>query len=172
MKKATLLAVFLVWIPAALALDICEDSIPVTQACQMLTPMLNCAEYNYSVFTLTGELADSGSLSVLNGSAYYFNFSLGEGDYLVVLCDGSSREISVSEDHPKMWYLGFFWVALLLGYLIARGKSGGRIHLLGLFQMLVGVVFAVSMIAYNTFFAVIVALGAVAAFAVGMADKQ
>lgn len=76
--------------------ELCGDGKEVNTNCTLVTPELSCGTYNYSIFNHTGGKVDNGSLGVFNAadSIYYINFSQGKGDYLVVLCDGTTREVS------------------------------------------------------------------------------
>ena len=79
---------------------ICEDRLTPGQLCRMLTPSLDC-EGNYTIYNETGYLT-TGNMTLLNDSIYYFNFSQGEGSYLIQLCDNSTREIVVIGDEDTM----------------------------------------------------------------------
>lgn len=62
----------------------------------MLTPTItSCGNYTYDIINLSGDIATSGNLSVLNGDIYQFNFTEDLGDYIIKLCDGTTREVRV-----------------------------------------------------------------------------
>ena len=89
-----MIVMFLITMTSALAIEICEERMNVGDNCTMLTPSINCSAYNYTIYNTTN-LVRSGNLTQLNGSIYYFIFNETTGDYLVELCDGSTREIRV-----------------------------------------------------------------------------
>jgi ABC-type multidrug transport system fused ATPase/permease subunit len=85
----------------ASALNICENRINIGQNCTMLTPTINCAIYNYTIYNKTLTILQENNLTN-NNDKYYFNFSMPAGDYLVQLCDGSTREIRVTFGDDNM----------------------------------------------------------------------
>jgi len=96
MKIVIYLLVFFCFVQLATALNICELPLNVQEECILLTPTLVCSgEYNYEIFNNTGGTEQTGNLTVFDTNIYYFNISLSEGEYLVELCDGSTREIIV-----------------------------------------------------------------------------
>lgn len=104
MKKTTLyLVTFLVLSLATLAYEnqssMCSGTISLNQNCTMITPTLYCGDYTYRIINTTGGLLENGSLTQLNDTIYYFNFTRTNesGKYLVVLCDGTTREVFVDE---------------------------------------------------------------------------
>jgi hypothetical protein len=84
------------------AQNICEDKINIGQNCTMLAPTITCINYNYSIYNKTLDLLQFGSLTTINNERYYFNFSMPQGDYLVQLCDGTTREIRVTFGDDNM----------------------------------------------------------------------
>lgn len=78
------------------ALEMCEDAPKITTDCTMITPALTqCTTYNYSIFNPTGTEVSNGTLTLLYNDIYYFNFTLGKGEYIIRLCDGGVREVLV-----------------------------------------------------------------------------
>lgn len=105
MKKWILLImlILLVQIVSAVMLDMCKDTVKIDTNCTMVTPGLNCANYTYDIVRTNGTLTTGNStLSLLEGSLYYFNFTEGEGDYIVRLCDGTTREVVVGVEEDEM----------------------------------------------------------------------
>ena len=91
-----LIITLLAMIVSANALELCEGTPKISTDCAMVTPALTqCTTYNYSIFNTTGEEVSNGTLTLLNNDVYYFNFTLGKGEYLIRLCDGGVREIIV-----------------------------------------------------------------------------
>lgn len=95
--KWLLIPLFVLMMPIAMALtDTCETTLNPGQNCTMLTPTLVCTVYNYTIYNTTDAVVNH-TLGLMEGSEdiYYLNFSQGTGDYIVELCDGSTREIYV-----------------------------------------------------------------------------
>lgn len=79
---------------------ICEDTIQIHTNCTMITPHLSCTIYNYTIYNATpdnniGQLIEQDNLTLINSSKYYFNFTKGEGNYIIELCDGTTRMVQV-----------------------------------------------------------------------------
>lgn len=81
---------------------ICEDRKLVSQNCTMLSPHLICGAYSYDVYNVSGDICQTGTLISLNQSIYYFNLTVGAGDYIIKLCDNSTREIRVTNEEETM----------------------------------------------------------------------
>lgn len=78
---------------------LCQDTVQINTNCTMVTPSLSCSAYNYSIYNVTGgNLVESGDLSFINYSNYYFNFTLSEGKYIITLCDGTTRMVQVTNE--------------------------------------------------------------------------
>jgi len=127
------LVILLFILPSVNALDICDEPVQPNIACKILTPEIYCSSYTYKVLNSTGDIIDTGDLTVFNDRVYSFNFSKPSGEYLLNLCDGTTREIIVKEDENTMialsiimifigiyfLFLGYknrVWAAKLLGY--------------------------------------------------------
>lgn len=110
MKKWIIIILLMFVIPTVFA-DICEETIDPNKDCTMLTPVLVCDTYNYTITEETGSVVEQGNLNLLNGSIYYFTFNQDTGGYMVELCDSSTREISVKID--KMLIIALCVVAIL-----------------------------------------------------------
>jgi len=100
--------IFLVTIQLVQALDTCPDQIEITSNCTMITPSLNCTDYKYDIINSTDGivLVDQENLSGFYGHLYQFNFTLGEGEYVVKLCDETVRQVKVSitkEEKARMY---------------------------------------------------------------------
>lgn len=79
----------------------CSDTPTAQKNCTMVTPPINCHNnYTYQVFDGNKTLVEQGILLPYqsNVSLFYFNFSKKQGDYEIVLCDGTFRQIYVNGD--------------------------------------------------------------------------
>lgn len=75
-------------------LPMCGDTVEIVTNCTMVTPTMltNCTTYD--IITPNGSVArNESSLYLINGQIYGFTFDLPAGDYLVRLCDGTTREV-------------------------------------------------------------------------------
>lgn len=87
--------------PFANPLPLCdvESKIAIGGNCTFLTPVINCSGANtYDIINLSGiEVINDAALTELNESIFFFNFTLTEvpNDFIIRLCEGSTREISV-----------------------------------------------------------------------------
>ena len=97
MKKALLFSIILITIPIVYA-QICEDRLDNGSWCLMMTPSISCNQYDIIVDNGT-IVQDDQALTLLNNSIYYFNFTEETGNYLIQLCDNSTREFRVTESY-------------------------------------------------------------------------
>lgn len=67
----------------------------------MVTPSIPCNTYDIINVENGTIMVDSGSLTLLNNSIYYFNFTQEAGDYLIQLCDNTTREFRVTETYDE-----------------------------------------------------------------------
>lgn len=88
--------------PLVSALDICEDSNLINTNCTMLTPAITCSSYTYDIINLSGTVVTNGTMELLQTNIYSFNFTESEGDYIIRLCDDTTREVRVEEEEDKM----------------------------------------------------------------------
>lgn len=68
---------------------------------------------------MSGGVEQNGNLAIFNGSVYYFNLTVPEGDYLVRLCDNSTREIRVIEEDDGMIPIIIIIIPLVMAVLFA-----------------------------------------------------
>lgn len=115
MKKLLLILTFVLILAAAASAFMCEDTLIIKSNCTMLTPVLNCSNFSYQIMNLTGSLLETNQLGNLSEQIYYLNITQEAGDYLVKLCDGSTREIRVKEDDDTL----IIGVIILLPILLA-----------------------------------------------------
>lgn len=81
------------------SLPLCLDPADIRINCTMVTPSLTCDNFTYRILNVTGELiVPESSLTLLNESIYFFNFTERTGEYIVELCDGTTREVRVAQD--------------------------------------------------------------------------
>ena len=117
----------------------CEDSVDITKNCTMITPLLSCVNYSYAVRNASdGTVRTNNSLTVL-GDVYAFNFTEPEGDYIVVLCDGSTREVKVQYPEDDDMTVGaIILLPAILGIIFLIAAIGlGRHHpILSLFMFM------------------------------------
>jgi len=127
--------------PIVHALDICTDRVDINTNCTMVTPTLSCTSYTYTIYGLNGSVADSGSLLSLAGNMYQFNFTLGKGDYLVELCDGSTREVRVKEDEDNMLLAAITIIPMIFGVfaLIGAASLGDDHRVMKIFLFLLSI---------------------------------
>lgn len=117
-----------IWIAAILILcqfavsEICEDIIPPETNCTMVTPSILCSDYNYTIINSTGNMVTQGNLTLLSSSVYYFNFTKSAGDYIITLCDGTTREVYVQhtqEEKSDMYIAILLWLGIMFVVFIA-----------------------------------------------------
>lgn len=127
MKKWLIL--FIMILPLTMG-AICEDRLDNATDCLMLTPTLDCSTYTYNITLRNGtQTATESTLTQLDGTKYYFNFTNTTGDYIITLCDGSTREFRVTEtydtkfeqeEHARMYIaaiVGLTFTAIFFIYL-------------------------------------------------------
>lgn len=95
-------------------LPMCGDTVEIITNCTMLTPTMlaNCTTYN--IITVNGSVArNESNLSLVNDQIYGFTFDLPEGDYLVRLCDGTTREVHALQGDKEMIGLSIIFGLML-----------------------------------------------------------
>lgn len=96
----------------------CGGVVDVNTSCVMVSPSLSCGSYTFNVSNSSLSQVSNGNLSIYPGdSLYSFNFSMPyEDTFLIQLCDGSTRQIIVSNGGDSM-LLGFLaLLPLLFGF--------------------------------------------------------
>ena len=113
-----------VMLPTALALyNICEERIAPGKKCTMLTPFLSCTTYDYVIYDKVSNTTN-GTLTEMEDGIYYFNFSEAKGDYIIKLCDNSTREIIVGgEDEMASLAIVIFILTIILGLFVIPFKT-------------------------------------------------
>lgn len=84
------------------ALDMCGNLIDLNDNCTMITPSLTgCPTYNYTILNISGAVIENGTLGAYYDDIYQFNVTnittANEGDYVALLCDGTTREFRVEK---------------------------------------------------------------------------
>ena len=110
LKKFSYLLLFVILSVSVFGVN-CEENFQPLTSCQVVTPTLFCDGYN--VYFNNGSLYQSGNLSVYAEDTYYFNFSAGNGEYLVILCDGSTKTFFVNYYNLSVFGESFNWLAII-----------------------------------------------------------
>lgn len=114
--------VFLLLCSSVLAAPpMCEDFVKLHENCTMLTSSVYCPTLNYDIINMSGvEVVDNASLTVFNEEIYsfWFNYTNVTGDYIVRLCDGSTREVIVEVESDGDVIAGLMAIAPLLAGLL------------------------------------------------------
>lgn len=125
------------------AAGICEDH--QASNCTILTPVINCTDYNYTIINETGDIVTQGNLTPLEDQIYYFNFSEETGGYIIELCDQSTREIIVGGGSNMfiaimIGILGVVFAMFYLGSILDKQHSAIKLLMIivGLFILLSG----------------------------------
>ena len=117
MKWKTIIFMAMLMISIVQGIDMCQDTVKPNTLCQMVSPSLTCpTSYYYSILNLSGTIIENATLTSLNSSTntYYFNFNKTQGQYLVWLCDGTTREVYVESEDNNMLF-GLILIPLVLG---------------------------------------------------------
>lgn len=117
--KIILSVIFLLIFLPSIDGKMCEDIMqPSSNNCTMITPEIICSQYNYTVLNYTGSIVQSGNLTLLDSVFYSFQFQQIKGGYLVSLCDGSTREISVRGDNNMYFSIVFVSAIFMALFLV------------------------------------------------------
>ena len=99
--------------------NICGGVVEPNQECQMVTPSLSCTNYTYKLFNNNSTLIEENNLTLWTDSdIYYFNFSENIGEYLIKLCDDTTREVVVKIEEDKMIAVTLGFIVLIIYFLI------------------------------------------------------
>lgn len=104
--------------------ELCQNVEVPLNNCTVVTPVINCTAYNYSIFNESG-LVETNNLSVYDGSGtYYFNWSNhDEGSYIVKLCDDRTNSILVKYEEDKMIPAALILLPLLFAFALLYWTS-------------------------------------------------
>jgi uncharacterized membrane protein len=94
MKKWIIIIMVMLVMPLTLAEEeVCKSTVELGKNCTVLTPVLACSG-NYTIFNESGNVKN-GSMTLIGGGKYKFNFNETEGNYVITLCDNTTRQIIV-----------------------------------------------------------------------------
>jgi len=128
MKKTIIITMIILLLSTIqiIATDVCGDVVIINENCTLLTPALNnCNIYNYTIIKKNSTAITYGNLTSLYNDIYCFDFIENEGDYIIQLCDGTTREIRVipqSMEEIKMLAI-IFGMSVLMAFLIFFGTK-------------------------------------------------
>lgn len=131
MKLAILsLIMMFTFVMTAQALTLCQDEVPAWQNCTVVTPPISCASPTYEILNQTGQQIETGTMTEWNETKYEFNFSQSQGTYVIMLCDGTFRQIKVTYGSDEdMISAALIIVPMLLGLILLAGAATlGRQH--------------------------------------------
>lgn len=105
----------------------CEEVLLPLKECDMATPPLDCVNASYFIYNLS-EKVEEGTLISIADNLYYLSINLSAGDYLVKLCDNSTREIYVQAEDTNMLSI-IILIPLVFGFFMLIGAmSLGQDH--------------------------------------------
>ena len=85
----------------------------------MVSPSLSCMNYTYKLFYKNSTLIEEGNLTLwANDDLYYFNFSENQGEYVIKLCDDTTREVRVMVSEEKMQAITWGFIILIIYYFV------------------------------------------------------
>lgn len=105
----------------------CSSDKEVSENCTMVTPTLTgCASYDYTIYNSTNgaEVVAATPLTDFGNDLYAFNFTQSEGDYIVKLCDGSTREVASRPKRDYMIIAAIILMPMILGLFLLLGANG------------------------------------------------
>jgi hypothetical protein len=146
MKAKIFLIIFLsvFFIPLAFALNVCETPINIQEPCSMLTPIISCSDYNYTIFYENKSVYETGNLTLFAENIYYFNLSLPTGSYIIKLCDGSTKQVFIGGKNMSLaLIIGIGIISFLFIYvgLTIKNERLNPLRLLLLFSSFVFLLF-------------------------------
>lgn len=103
-KNLLIWSMMLVLLVGSSLAAVCEDVLIPGMSCTMITPSLSCTNYSYDIVNIEGQIVLTSPLILLNQSIYQFQFNQSAGDYVVRLCDNTTRVMRVtSEDNLNLF---------------------------------------------------------------------
>lgn len=93
MKRIIMIMIILTMIAHA---TLCEDRSDANTECVVSTPVLTCSSNATLLNVETGDTSEYSMVSTGLG-VYNFSINLTDGDYVIVLCDNTSSQISVRD---------------------------------------------------------------------------
>ena len=86
----------------------CTDIKLITENCTFFTPTMDCTKYNFTIYNFTHQVRNGSLTQIASSNLYKFNLTDDSGDYLLVLCDGSTREMRVRQNSTYSLALSVF----------------------------------------------------------------
>jgi hypothetical protein len=120
-KVFSILILLVAFATSANALEKCGSPVFVSQNWSMLTPPINCTDFNYNIYNSTKNIILANApMAEVNESIYYFNWTLTEKveNYLVKLCDGTIKEVSVVNVEDNGMFSGLFLIPLIFAFML------------------------------------------------------
>lgn len=94
MKRWIILIILTLFLVPLVSGTLCEERLTPGKNCTMFTPIISCTQYNYSIYNLS-EIVTSQNLTNVSDSIFSLDINLSQGNYVVALCEGSTRELIV-----------------------------------------------------------------------------
>lgn len=110
----------LLLIPLVSGIDFCSRTTNPDTVCRLITPVIVCDNFNYEIINSTGTIVQNDSLTLLNDSLYFADINLSVGDYIVKLCDNTTKELFIEEVGDVNWIaiiISLSMYTLLLGFI-------------------------------------------------------
>jgi len=109
----------LIWILALILLvssvfSLCDLNPIANETCEMQTPYLGCSA-NYTLINSVG-VTETGKITLINNNIYKFNFTNDIGNYTLILCDNTTKNIEVVVE-DNMIGESIAGIGLIIGYL-------------------------------------------------------
>lgn len=82
-------------LPVVVGTEYMETYLPGAEY-TLYTPVLDCTSYTYEIYNNTANITN-GTLTLVEDGIYKFNINLSAGDYIIRVCDDSTRELHVGE---------------------------------------------------------------------------
>lgn len=122
MKWKLILFMMFISINIIYAEEICTDATSYMN-CTIVTPSISCDTYNYTIIDIsTGEAILNDTLIWLKEDIYYFIFNQTVGEYTIRLCDGSTKQVSVSGGN-NMWQGSLILIPVIFGLFCLVGAA-------------------------------------------------
>ena len=119
-KKILLIPIILILFSnIAFAQEICTGIVEPNANCQMVSPSISCTNYTYELFYKNSTLIREDNLTVWSSpDLYYFNFTEPVGEYLIKLCDDTTREVKVQVSEEKMQAITIGFIILMIYFFV------------------------------------------------------
>lgn len=124
MRLKLFILIFVILSYSVIATDLCDEYVEPNIGCKLVTPVLNCSSYNYSIYNKDNYLLENGNLSQYSENIYYINFFENTGEYIIKLCDNSTVQINVKGSEVEMIGFIILWLGLwIFGYYAIQSKN-------------------------------------------------